>query len=175
MRERYRCIARVIKPHGKRGEVVTVPVHGLPAVLREGLDVCVVPPLLKVDRWHTVESCAADDREGCLVALSGVGTIDAASELRGRYLLAREADLPEDLELHDVERLCGREVTDVAAGPLGRIAEVMRGPANDVWVIRDGERELLLPVIDSVVREVSPDGPITVDASGFLGDWGEGS
>ena len=51
----------------------------------------------------------------------------------------------------------------------------MRGPANDVWVIRDGDRELLLPVIDSVVREVSPEGPIAVDASGFLGDWGEGS
>ena len=109
------------------------------------------------------------------MALSGVGTIDAASELRGRYLLAREADLPADFELHDADRLCGREVADAAAGPLGRIAEVMRGPANDVWVIRDGDRELLLPVIDSVVREVSPVGPIAVDASGFLGDWGEGS
>lgn len=175
MRERYRCIARVVKPHGKRGEVVTVPVHGLPAVLREGMDVCLVPPLLKVDRWHTVESCSGDDREGCLVALSGVGTIDAASELRGRYLLAREADLPADFELHDADRLCGREVVDTAAGPFGRIVEVMRGPANDVWVIRDGDRELLLPVIGSVVSEVSPQGPIAVDASGFLGDWGEGS
>lgn len=175
MRERFRCIARVVKPHGKRGEVVTVPVHGLPAVLREGMDVCLVPPLLKADRWHTVESCSGDDRGGCLVALSGVGTIDAASELRGRYLLAHEADLPADFELHDADRLCGREVADAAAGPLGRIAEVLRGPANDVWVIRDGDRELLLPVIDSVVREVCPAGPIAVDASGFLGDWGEGS
>lgn len=139
------------------------------------MDVCLVPPLLKADRWHTVESCSGDDRGGCLVALSGVGTIDAASELRGRYLLAREADLPADFELHDADRLCGREVADAAAGPLGRIAEVMRGPANDVWVIRDGDRELLLPVIDSVVREVCPAGPIAVDASGFLGDWGEGS
>lgn len=173
MRERYRCIARVVKPHGKRGEVVTVPVHGLPAVLREGLDVCVVPPLLKVDCWHTIESCSGGDREGCLVALSGVGSIDAASELRGRYLLAREADLPADFELHDADRLFGREVADAAAGLLGRIVEVMRGPANDVWVIRDGKRELLLPVIDSVVSEVSPEGPIAVDASGFLGDWGE--
>lgn len=139
------------------------------------MDICLVPPLLKVDRWHTVESCSGDDRGGCLVALSGVGTIDAASELRGRYLLAREADLPADFELHDADRLCGREVADAAAGPLGRITEVMRGPANDVWVIRDGDRELLLPVIDSVVREVCPVGPIAVDASGFLGDWGEGS
>ena len=139
------------------------------------MDVCLVPPLLKADRWHTVESCSGDDRGGCLVALSGVGTIDAASELRGRYLLAREADLPADFELHDADRLCGREVADAAAGPLGRITEVMRGPANDVWVIRDGDRELLLPVIDSVVREVCPVGPIAVDASGFLGDWGEGS
>lgn len=175
MRERYRCIARVVKPHGNRGEVVTVPVHGLPAVLSEGLRVCVVPPLLKGERWHTVESCSSDDREGQLVSLSGVSSLDAASKIRGRYLLAAEADLPEGLDLLDAEGLCGREVADAQAGPLGTIAEVMRGPANDVWVVRDGGRELLLPVIDSVVSEVPEAGPITVDATGFLGEWGSGA
>ena len=66
-------------------------------------------------------------------------------------------------------------MADAQAGPLGTIAEVMRGPANDVWVVRDGGRELLLPVIDSVVSEVPEAGPITVDATGFLGEWGSGA
>lgn len=46
----YRVIARVVKAHGKKGEVVTVPVHGLPSLMHEGLSVCVVPPRLKGPR-----------------------------------------------------------------------------------------------------------------------------
>ena len=169
MRERYRCIARVQKSHGKRGEVVAVPVHGLPAVLAEGLDVCVVPPRLKGDRWFTVESCFDDDREGSLIALSGVDDIGSAKELVGRYLLAREADLPEDLDLHDVDRLIGREVEDASVGLRGQIREVMRGVANDVWVIDADGEEVLLPVVEHVVAAVPEDGPIPVNAAGFYG------
>ncbi len=122
-----------------------------------------------------MESCAQDDREGALVSLSGVEDISAADELRGRYLLAREADLPEGWELHDVDNLMGREVRDVSAGVIGVIAEVMVTPANDVWVVRGEGGEVLLPVVDAVVRDVPAEGPVTVDASGFLADWGGGA
>ena len=169
MRERYRCIARVQKSHGKNGEVVAVPVHGLPAVLAEGLDVCVVPPRLKGERWKTVESCFTDDREGCLIKLSGVDDIGTAKELAGRYLLAREADLPGDLELHDADRLIGREVEDARLGMRGIITEVMRGVANDAWAIDVDGEEILIPVVDHVVSEVPESGPIPVNAEGFFG------
>lgn len=162
MRDRFRCIARVEKTHGRRGEVVTVPVHGLPSLVREGLEVAVVPPALRGSRWHTVRSCTGDDRQGSLVALSGVSELGAAEELVGRFLLARVADLPVDLPLHDAGRLVGRTVRDGATGDEGRIAEVLRGPANDVWVVRGEKGELLLPVIDQVVSEVPETGAIEV-------------
>ena len=169
MRERYRCIARVQKSHGKNGEVVAVPVHGLPAVLAEGLDVCVVPPRLKGERWKTVESCFTDDREGSLIKLSGVDDIGSAKELAGRYLLAREVDLPDDLELHAADRLIGREVEDTRLGMRGIITEVMRGVANDAWAIDVDGEEILIPVVDHVVSEVPESGPISVNAEGFFG------
>ena len=172
MRARYRCIARVVKTHGRKGEVVTVPVHGLPSLVRTGLKVAVVPPMLRGSRWHAVEDCDDSGRSGSLVALSGVSTIDDAQELVGRYLLARREDLPDDLELHDGERLVGREVVD-DQGRRGTITEVMLGPANDVWVIRDGRDEVLLPVIDDVVSAVPEEGPIRVSVPAGLG-WGRG-
>ena len=162
MPERYRRIARVQKAHGRSGEVVTVPVHGLPPLVRVGLDVAVVPPPLRGPRWHTVRSCSADGRSGALVALSGVDTIEAAERLVGRELLARVADLPDDLALHDADRLVGRTVTDELTGESGRLCEVMRGPANDVWVVRGERGELLLPVVADVVDEVPDEGPIPV-------------
>ena len=162
MRDRYRCIARVEKTHGRRGEVVTVPVHGLPSLVREGLDVAVVPPELRGSRWHTVVSCSSDGRSGSLVALDGAGDLAAAERLVGRHLLARLSDLPEDLALHDAGRLVGREVVDERSGDTATIAEVMVGPANDVWVLRGSRGELLLPVIDDVVSEVPDNGPVVV-------------
>ena len=162
MRERYRSIARVEKSHGRKGEVVTVPVHGLPSLVRTGLEVACVPPDLRGSRWHTVESVAFDDRAGALVRLSGVATLDAAEALVGKTLLARVSDLPSDLALHDPERLVGRTVTDVALGELGTISEVMCGPANDVWVIEGPFGEVLVPVVDVVVSEVPDEGPIEV-------------
>lgn len=141
---------------------MAVPVHGLPLVLHEGMNVTVVPPRLKGSRVRTVTSCSGDEA-GQLVRLSGVDDLGAASALVGRTLLVAEGDLPADFALHDVPSLAGREVCDLEAGPLGSIEEVMRGPANDVWVVEGPRGEVMVPVVDAYVVEVPPEGPITVD------------
>ena len=171
MRDRYRVIARVEKSHGRTGEVVTVAVHGLPPLVREGLEVFVVPPRLKGRRSFMVTHVTEGAR-GQLISLSGVTGIDQADGLRGRYLLAREKDLPDDVALHDAEALFGREVCDKSLGYLGTIEEVMVGPANDVWVVEGPFGEVLLPVVEDVVAEVPDDGPIAVCVPAGLIDGG---
>ncbi len=109
---------------------------------------------------------------GQLVSLSGVTGIDQADGLRGRYLLAREKDLPDDVALHDAEALFGREVCDKSLGYLGTIEEVMVGPANDVWVVEGPFGEVLLPVVEDVVAGVPDDGPIAVCVPAGLIDGG---
>lgn len=171
MRDRFRRIARVEKTHGRHGEVVTVPAHGLPSLVDVGLEVAVVPPPLRASRWHRVVSRRSDGRSGDLVSLDGVESLDDAEALVGTWLLAREADLPAGFELHDAERLVGRVVRDVRTRATGAISEVMVGPANDVWVIRGELGELLLPVIPEVVDGVPPSGEIEVRIPTGL-DWG---
>lgn len=162
MRERYRAIARVAKTHGKRGEVVTVAVHGLPLVLDVGMDVYPVPPALKGPRRYRVSSCV-DGETGQLVAFTGVWSIDDASKLVGKTLLVAESQLPASFAMHDVERLIGREVEDASRGPLGTIDEVMQGVANDVWVVRGPLGEVLIPVVDEMVLSVEEGAPVRVD------------
>ena len=84
--------------------------------------------------------------------------------------LAREADLPAGLELHDAPRLVGRAVRDERTGARGVIDEVMVGPANDVWVLRGELGELLLPVIPDVVDHVPCEGDIEIRIPAGL-DW----
>ncbi|MGI6229500.1 MAG: ribosome maturation factor RimM [Tractidigestivibacter sp.] len=162
------------KPHGRRGEVVTVPVHGLPRLMREGLKVFVVPPHLKGPRSFVVSRVSEGSGAGQLVSFEGVSSIAAAERLVGRQLLACEDDLPKDISLHDASAILGREVIDPALGELGIVEEVMVGPANDVWVIEGRRGELLLPVIDSVVSEVPSKGAITVNVPDGLGFESEG-
>lgn len=158
----YRLIARVAKAHGSKGEVVTVPVDGLPLLMEEGLRVCVVPPLLKGDRWHEVLS-VGDGPNGQLVRLSGIDDLGGSEAIVGRSLLASATELPDDLAMHDAGELVGRDVVDVSRGTVGRIIEVMMGPANDVWVV-DGEAgETLIPVVDEMVVDLPDEGDIVVD------------
>ncbi|MDM8270938.1 ribosome maturation factor RimM [Thermophilibacter provencensis] len=141
---------------------MTVPVHGLPSVVRPGLEVALVPPALRGNRWHTITSVSSDNRAGSLVSLSGVSALGDAEGLVGSYLLARAEDLPADLPLHDRERLIGRVARDEETGRAGVIEEVMTGPANDVWVIRDAGSEVLVPVINEVVSAVPESGEIPI-------------
>ncbi len=47
MRSQYKNIARVVKPHGRKGEVLAQPLRGLPSVLTPGMRVALTPPALK--------------------------------------------------------------------------------------------------------------------------------
>ncbi len=142
-------------------------------MLREGMRVAVVPPLLKGDRWHTVGSVSADGGPGQMVALSGVRDIAAADELVGKTLLADVADLPEGYALHDADALLGREVVDERYGALGTIDEILVGVANDVWVIQGPYGEVLVPVVDEVVSPPDGEGPIRVSVPAGTIDDGE--
>ena len=170
----YRLIARVVKTHGTKGEVVAVPAGGLPPVLSAGLRVAVVPPALKGKRWHKVVDVETSPA-GQLVALSGIRSLGDASELTGKYLIAVEDDLPDDLELHDPQQLCGREVVDGRLGLLGTIDEVMVGPANDVWVVQGDLGETLVPVVEEMLDGVDEDGTIYVNIPVGLAPWDDGS
>ena len=48
----------------------------------------------------------------------------------------------------------GPEVRTTEGLVVGRIDEVIALPANDLWVVRAGGRETLVPVVDAIVTEV---------------------
>lgn len=165
----YRSIATIIKTHGRKGEVVAAPCHGLPLALANGMRVAIVPPRLKGPRWYEVSSCSNSESAQC-VALKGVDDLSQASKLVGRTVLACVDDLPEDFASHDVRQIIGRAVVDEHYGALGDIEEVMLGPANDVWVVRGTFGEVLIPVVEQVILSIPDEGPIRCDVpKGLVG------
>ena len=87
------------------------------------------------------------------VILEGIGDADAAEALRGGAVMVAAADLPplKEGEFYYFQ-LAGAEVMLTNGRRLGTIEDIMSTGAHDVWVVRDGEREVLVPVISDVVK-----------------------
>jgi 16S rRNA processing protein RimM len=87
------------------------------------------------------------------VILEGIGDADAAEALRGGSVMVVAADLP---SLGEGEfyyfQLAGAEVMLTDGRRLGTIEDILSTGAHDVWVVRDGAREVLVPVITDVVK-----------------------
>lgn len=94
-----------------------------------------------------------------LLTFEGVEDRTAAESLRGSTLNVDAEDLVPlpDGEYYDFQLLDLAVVTDEGEN-LGRVADVMATGGNLVLIVRDGEKEVLLPFIDDVVRDVDLEG-----------------
>ncbi|MCG3121630.1 MAG: Ribosome maturation factor RimM [bacterium] len=93
--------------------------------------------------------------DGIFIKFREVDDRNQAEHLRGAQLMIpREECLPAAAGQFYQFELVGLPVYKTTGEFLGEIAEVMRYPANDVWVIRRGQAEKLIPAIDSVIQQV---------------------
>ena len=78
---------------------------------------------------------------------------------------SRRDDLPEpDEDAFSVFQLVGLAVQEEGGRPLGAVTDVEHAPANDALVLDSG---LLLPLVESCVREIDLDAGRVVVARGF--------
>jgi 16S rRNA processing protein RimM len=96
--------------------------------------------------------------------LRGVDTPESARTLVGSSMMIESDALPELPEGQYYHyQIVGMTVVDAGGAVLGVVDEVMETGGADVYVVRGGERELLLPATDQVVLRVDLDaGRMTV-------------
>ena len=152
-------IGRVLKAHGVKGALRVGLLTDFPDRFAPGREVVVGGRPLRVARSEELD-------RSMLVTFEGISDRSAAEPLAGSYVtvpLAEARALPADHYYHF--QLVGLTVFDTRqARQLGRVAEVLTYPANDVLRVTGGDREVLIPMIRSVVRSIAPaEGMITVD------------
>ena len=111
---------------------------------------------LYVDGILTRVASMRPNKGGYVVLLESVPDRNAAESLRGAYLTIPERELlelPENTFYHF--QLVEMDVFTDEDEYLGRIAEIIETPGNDVYIVRQpNERDLLLPAIKDVVLNV---------------------
>lgn len=90
-----------------------------------------------------------------LISFKGVTDHDQAEALIGAELFIPETELPElDEDTYYWFELIGIEVYTTKDEYLGRIESIFPTGSNDVYVVKDKQKEILVPALDSVVIDI---------------------
>jgi 16S rRNA processing protein RimM len=147
-------IGEIGRPYGLRGEVHVTPLTddvGRFGRVRE----CVLWDAARDAREPRRLTSTRRQGEAIVVALSGCDSPEAARTLTGRLLAVPEAEaLPLDDAHFYPWQLEGCQVVTDDGREVGVVARIEPSPAQDLWVVRAGEREHLIPAVAEIVREV---------------------
>lgn len=108
-----------------------------------------------------------------IAQFSGVDSIEAAEELRGRVLFIKRSDVALADGQYFVDDIIGCRVYNIENNELlGEVCDVSVTGANDVWHIKCDNGVFLIPKIDEIVKSVDIEaGRIEISVmKGLFGD-----
>jgi 16S rRNA processing protein RimM len=144
-------VGKIRRPHGVSGEVLVEVFTDFPERLVRGKNLFVGASkdklVIRSSRGHA---------DGILLAFSGFDSPESIGQYRNQLLYVAGTDLPELPEgEYYYHELLDLSVVEESGRELGRIAEIIETGANDVYVVVDETgRELLIPVIPDVIRDL---------------------
>lgn len=143
----------MLSPHGIRGELKCRVVTDFPrARFKRGKST-----FIKGER-RVIQSARVQDRT-VLLKLEGIDDRDMAATFRGADV---EIPVDEAVQLPRGQfywhQVIGLEVEDATTHvSLGQVRDILETGANDVYIVRTAQgKELLIPAIKEVVKEIDP-------------------
>lgn len=146
-------IGKIVGVHGIKGVVKVYSYAESPLLFRTG------GPFWFEDSQGngTVRAIAwaRPHKRGLLAGIEGIGDRNAAEALVGQTIAVDRKQLPEPgADCYYWVDLIGMAVYTGEGDYLGRLCQVIPTPAHDVYQVRQGDGERLIPAVGSVVRQV---------------------
>ena len=151
MLQQYLEVGKITNVHGLMGEVRVQPWADSPEFL------CRFKTLY-VDKthWPIQVERARVHKNMAIIKFHGVTDVPSALAMRNAilYIDRNDVQLPEgSFFLADI---MGLEVRDAQSGQvLGKVDDILTLPANNVYVVRGGERELMIPAVPQFIAQVN--------------------
>ncbi len=166
--EQFLLVGKITKPHGLKGEVKVFAYSGDSALLVQHPRTVLVDSDGRLSPERVVERSRVQGRLAIL-KLGGIDSRDEAQRLQGAGMLIYKVDLPaaEDDEYYWY-RLYDLPVKTDEGRYLGCVDSIFSNGAQDIMIVRDGQSEYLIPLIDSVIKEQTEEGVVITPPPGLL-------
>jgi 16S rRNA processing protein RimM len=155
-------VGKIIGTHGIKGQLKVYSYSGNIESLRAVRTILLKSP--KGDLTEYELQNAAPHSGKFILTITGMDNINQVESLIGCEICLMRSQLPETSE--DEYYWCdliGLEVLTVDGLALGRISNIFETGSSDIYVVRNGDQELLIPAIADVIANVDlKNGKITV-------------
>lgn len=147
-------VAQIVRPHGVRGEVKALVLTRDGAQLGNLTECYLMDPRREIRRRCRIERCRLQG-QAVILALQGCQSMDDAEAL-AHWLVAvpEEALAPLPPGTFYAAKLEGARVVTEEGVEIGEFVGLEEAPGHDLWVIRAGGREHLIPAVAEIVRQV---------------------
>jgi 16S rRNA processing protein RimM len=154
-------IGRINRPHGIRGEMKIEPMTDDPNRFNLLKSV-----FLRRDEDKGISFEIEHIREAgprILLKMRGISTPEEAARWTGAYIeIPRSECLPLPDGMHYQFEIIGLEVKTRQGLLIGTIEDVIPYPANDVYLVKAGDKEILIPVIADVIDRIDTEEGVVV-------------
>jgi len=160
MTEKLYRVGTIVNTHGIKGEVRVIPITDFPEDRFKAGAKLVLKNKTTTEEF-TVES-SRPHKSFILIKFKGYDNINDVEKYVKSELFA---DGEEVSGLNEGEflykQIIGLKVVDKDLGEVGKVTEILELGSNDVWVVKGPKyKEILLPYIDDVIKDVDLDNQV---------------
>lgn len=148
MHKQYLEAGMIVNTHGLLGEVKIMPWCDSPEFLRG------FSRLFIEEKEYRIISSRIH-KSMLLAVIEGIDTVEKAISYKNKkvFIDRNDADLPEGT--YFIQDLIGLDIYDIRQDRMiGNLKEVLQRPANDVYIVGDGDKEYMIPVVSQFVKRI---------------------
>lgn len=166
--EQFILVGTVSKPHGLRGDLKLHRFSDSAESLMSYTSFNLVDDQGLVSSRYSVEKVRLQGKV-VVVKLAGVDDRTSAENLTGKGVLVNKDDLPrlEDDEYYWYQFI-GLPVTTVEDELLGTVQSIFSNGAQDILVVDGDGGELLIPIVDGIIKQHTEYGVVIAPPPGLL-------
>lgn len=150
------AVGKIVGVHGLGGNLKVISHSGLTASYDSGRRLLVKAAENSEGEYYRID-WSKSHKKGILLKFNGLNR-QKAEELIGCELLIKKDALPElEEDTYFWFDLVGLDVYTLDKSYLGTVQSIIPTGSNDVYVVKDDEKETLIPAIASVIKNIDLD------------------
>ncbi len=147
------CLGKISKTFGYKGQVIVITNTGTPEKYEKLESVFVEIKHERVPFFITEFSLQF--KNAVALKFEDIDSQEEAQKLLGCQVYITETEKKQaEVEELNLDELLGFKVTDVAAGYIGEISQIMELPQQSIMQIFQGKKEILIPLNEDFIRKI---------------------